>query len=262
MRRSIILLLFIILFFVPVQSGQATADEMHRLDHLADDALQFAQLGRVEDVRRVIEKIGTILDSETGNHLPVDEWRMLSLSYQEVNKLLHQNDVDEEQLLSQLTKFRLVVDAIATDYQPLWLDMESIVTDIVDEAIEAFHAGDEETFLSQMDAFFHTYELLYPSLVVDVPLEKIQRVDSHIQYIKMNVETMLSSDRASGELTQLQEEVRSLFTDTEEDEADPSLWWVIITTGGIIVSTLSYVGYRKYRGEKEKKRHYDRGHKY
>ena len=40
----------------------------------------------------------------------------------------------------------------------------------------------------------------------------------------------------------------------KKDEADPSLIWVIISTGGMIVLTLSYVGWRKYRGEKEKNR--------
>lgn len=40
----------------------------------------------------------------------------------------------------------------------------------------------------------------------------------------------------------------------DEDEADPSLWWVIISTGSIIIATLSYVGWRKYNGDKEMKK--------
>ena len=262
MRRSIILLIVCVWFFVPFQSGQAQTEVLDTIDRYAHDALQLAKLGRIEDARRIIEQIGMNLDSDRELSLSADEWRILMLSYQEVNMILDQDALDEKRIVQELTKFRLVVDAITTDYHPLWLDMEPIVIDTVDGAVEAFHAGDVETFRTQMDAFFATYELLYPSLVIDVPFEKVQRVDSHIQYVKMNVEKMLTSDRASNELALLQDEVRTLFTDTEEDEADPSLWWVIITTGGIIVTTLSYVGYRKYRGEKEKKRRFDRSHKY
>jgi sporulation protein YpjB len=37
----------------------------------------------------------------------------------------------------------------------------------------------------------------------------------------------------------------------DQDQADPSLWWVIISTGSIIIMTLSYVGWRKYKGDKD-----------
>ena len=47
----------------------------------------------------------------------------------------------------------------------------------------------------------------------------------------------------------------------DEDEADPSLWWVIISTGSIIILTLSYVGWRKYQGEKEIRKPRTRVHK-
>ncbi len=44
-------------------------------------------------------------------------------------------------------------------------------------------------------------------------------------------------------------------------EADPSLWWVIISTGGIIVLTLSYVGWRNIKAEKEKQYRYKKEQK-
>lgn len=47
----------------------------------------------------------------------------------------------------------------------------------------------------------------------------------------------------------------------EDDEADPSLWWVIISTGSIIIMTLSYVGWRKYQGDKELRKNRSRDQK-
>jgi len=49
-------------------------------------------------------------------------------------------------------------------------------------------------------------------------------------------------------------DLKNLFENMDEDEADPSLWWVIISTGSIIILTLSYVGWRKYKGDREKPR--------
>lgn len=54
-------------------------------------------------------------------------------------------------------------------------------------------------------------------------------------------------------LTKLEEDLSSVFAHVDQDEADPSLLWVILTTGSIILLTLTYVGFRKYRAEKEKK---------
>ena len=50
----------------------------------------------------------------------------------------------------------------------------------------------------------------------------------------------------------MKRKLQTIFEGLTEDEADPSLWWVIISTGSIIILTLSYVGWRKYKGERER----------
>lgn len=262
MRRRTILFLVIIFIFIPVSTGFAKTEQLATLDSLADNALQLVKVGRIDDAKKVVEQIGAILqeDDDVGS-VSADEWRMIHLTYREVSEMFAQDEVAIEPLQENLTKFRLVVDAAMTDYDPLWLGMESFVSDTVEAAIAAYHSGDQVEFKNQLNTFFHIYDLLYPSIVIDVPVEKVQRVDAYVQYVKTNTDYLLTNDEAVVELVALEEEVRSLFDDTEEDEADPSLWWVIITTGGIIVATLSYAGFRKYIGEKEKKRRFDRNHK-
>ncbi|MDI5789376.1 sporulation protein YpjB [Bacillus licheniformis] len=48
--------------------------------------------------------------------------------------------------------------------------------------------------------------------------------------------------------------LEDVFDQVEEDDADPSLLWVILTTGSIILSTLTYVGFRKYKAEEDRRR--------
>jgi sporulation protein YpjB len=50
----------------------------------------------------------------------------------------------------------------------------------------------------------------------------------------------------------MEEELQNLFDRIKDDEADPSLLWVMISTGSIILLSLSYTGWRKFKGEKEK----------
>ena len=55
-------------------------------------------------------------------------------------------------------------------------------------------------------------------------------------------------------LTLLEKDLEDVFDQVEEDDADPSLLWVILTTGSIILSTLTYVGFRKYKAEEDRRR--------
>mgnify|MGYP001436837360 FL=1 len=75
MRRGMIVLIAMILFFVANQNGQARSENMQYIDRLSNDALQLAKLGRMEDVRRIIAQIGVHLEQETNVQLSTDEWR-------------------------------------------------------------------------------------------------------------------------------------------------------------------------------------------
>ena len=98
------------------------------------------------------------------------------------------------------------------------------------------------------------YDVIYPSIKLHLKPERIQKLDARIEWID-HYRPLVISDAAHHEnLEKLEEELRSIFQNPKEDEADPSLWWVMITTGSIIVITLTYVGWRKYKGQKDREK--------
>lgn len=111
---------------------------------------------------------------------------------------------------------------------------------------------DTITFNSQLNLFLSQYEMIYPSLKVDLSKETMQQLDTRIQYINQYRPEVIKDEKSQKELDALQNELTSIFDDMGEDDSDPSLWWVIISTGSIIILTLSYVGWRKYKGDREK----------
>jgi sporulation protein YpjB len=96
--------------------------------------------------------------------------------------------------------------------------------------------------------------MIYPSLKVDLSKETMQQLDTRIQYINQYRPEVISDGESQKELDALQNELSTIFDEMGEDDTDPSLWWVIISTGSIIIMTLSYVGWRKYKGDREKPR--------
>ena len=169
--------------------------------------------------------------------------------------------MEYEERVQRLTKFRLVVDAIATSHQPLWTEMKNQILTAFQEAREAASTGDTAHFHSNFNHFMSLYNVIYPSMKVDVSAENIQRIDARINFIDEYRSEVVNNVKSQQELEGLEMDLKNLFENMDEDEADPSLWWVIISTGSIIILTLSYVGWRKYQGEKDMRKNRSRVHK-
>lgn len=92
--------------------------------------------------------------------------------------------------------------------------------------------------------------MIYPSLTIDISEDQLDTVGKHIAVIEQEGFQQMTESTKLERLSLLQNDLKSVFDRVEEDDADPSLLWVMITTGGIIITALTYVGYRKYRAEK------------
>jgi len=86
-------------------------------------------------------------------------------------------------------------------------------------------------------------------------------LDARINFIDVYRSQIVSNPKSLKELDGLETDLKKLFTDMDEDQVDPSLWWVIISTGSIIIMTLSYVGWRKYKGDKDIQQDHSREYK-
>ena len=154
-----------------------------------------------------------------------------------------------------------MIDAIATSHQPLWTEMKNQIFTAFQEAREAARTGASAHFHSNFNNFMALYNVIYPSMKIDVSAENIQRIDARINFIDEYRSEVVSNVKTQQELEGLEMDLKNLFENMDEDEADPSLWWVIISTGSIIILTLSYVGWRKYQGEKDMRKNRSRVHK-
>jgi sporulation protein YpjB len=191
----------------------------------------------------------------------VDELRIVNVSHDEAVEATVSPTMKYEERLNKLTKFRLVIDAISTSHQPLWTEMKDQVMSAFQHAKEAAYKGDSASFHSNFNSFLSLYNVIYPSIKIDVPVENIQKLDARINYIDEYRTQVVNNANSKQELVGLETDLKNLFDNMGEDQAEPSIWWVIISTGSIIIATLSYVGYRKYQGDKDMKKDRSRDQK-
>lgn len=244
------------MMLTPITVFAEQQSPMEKLDDISDEALQMVKFQRYEDAKKMLDYFSDQFTSIKGTEEPLsmDEVRIVNTSHDEAMEAAVSPNMKYEERLNKLTKFRLVIDALATSHQPLWTEMEDQIMTSFHQAKEAVLMGDTAHFHTKFNTFLSLYNVIYPSMKIDVPVENIQRLDARIDFINEYRSQVVNDVKSQQELDALDTDLKNLFANMEEDEADPSLWWVIISTGSIIIMTLSYVGWRKYLGDKERKK--------
>lgn len=247
----------------PISVSAEQQSPMEKLDDISDEALQMVKFQRYEDAKKLLDYFSDQFSSITGKEKPLtmDEVRIVHTSHDEAMEAAVSPSMKYEERINKLTKFRLVIDAIATSHQPLWTEMEEQIMTAFHQAKDAAIKGDAAHFHTNFNSFLSLYNVIYPSMKIDVPVENIQRLDARIDFIDEYRSQVVNNSKSQQELENLDTDLKNLFANMEEDEADPSLWWVIISTGSIIIMTLSYVGWRKYQGDKNMKKDRSRDQK-
>lgn len=236
---------------------------MEKLDDISDEALQMVKFHRYDDAKKLLDYFTAQFTSIKGEQKPLtmDELRIVTVSHDEAVEATVSPNMKYQERLNKLTKFRLVIDAISTSHQPLWTEMKDQVMTAFHQAKEAANKGDTASFHSNFNSFLSLYNVIYPSIKIDVPVENIQKLDARINFIDEYRTQVVNNANSKQELDGLETDLKNLFDNMDEDQAEPSIWWVIISTGSIIIMTLSYVGFRKYQGEKDLKKNRSRDQK-
>lgn len=252
-----ILLVMVIWLVIPVNSsfGQ-TSSSLNQLDALSDKALEMTKLERYEDSEKMLTHFSDLFMQITAKEsiFDMDELRIITVAHNEALKAVQDDKMENREKVKSVTKFRLVIDAIKSTHQPLWTNMESSMMETFNQTKKAALLQDSDKFQKELSILLTQYDMIYPSLKVDLSSEKIQQLDTRISFINQSRTMLMTDQKAQLELDALQYDLKSIFENMDDDQADPSLWWVIISTGSIIILTLSYVGWKKYKGDKEAKK--------
>lgn len=252
-------IIFCTIFLLTTANLFAKTDKestLMKLDQITDEALQMVQLNRNHDAKRLLDYFSDQLLAVNNNEqlFSMDELRIISMSHEDALQAITNEEMQQDDRIKKVMQLRLVTDAIISHHEPLWTGMESQLMTVLYDMKEAIFNGENETFHYQLNHFLSLYEIIYPSLKIDVSIETMQQLDTRISYIDQYRQQLLTDISGQRELEVLEANLKNIFSRVSEDEADPSLWWVIISTGSVIIVTLSYVGWRKYVGDKQNRK--------
>lgn len=255
-RKVIVLILSLLLLLTPVVANAEIDPSIKKLDDISDEALNMVKIYRYEDAKKLLEHFeGEFIKATGKGHLfTMDELRIVTTAHDAALEAVENTDTEHEERIHKVTRFRLVMDALQSMHQPLWTEMEEPIMTVFNGMRDAVYKGDNEDFYSNLDSFLSLYEVIYPSLKIDVTPQRIQQLNARVTYIDQYRPEVLTEMSSQAQLEALEADLMNIFDDMTEDEADPSLWWVIISTGSIIILTLSYVGWKKYQAERQRRK--------
>ncbi|MRX70979.1 sporulation protein YpjB [Bacillus lacus] len=250
-----------VFFFLaaPVIVQAVETHDWGTLNKLSDTAYQLAKQNKFTESAEILKYFEQEIQKmpELGESMPKEHFRTISISQQHALEAMSSGGAREDEKVRAVTQFRLLVDALGSQYDPLWSSFEEPVMTVLQDLKRCAERGDTLSFQYSWSKFAGIYNMIYPSVVVDVHPQEIKRMDAHISVVEDSLFFSLPATARTKQLLVMEEDLKTIFERAHKDEADPSLLWVIISTGSIIISTLTYVGWRKYRAETERRNQRD-----
>ncbi len=238
-------------------SINATSNEENweKLDQISDQTLQMVKQERYMDAKQLLTHFSNefLRMNQREQSFSMDELRIISLTHDSAFEAVTSTSLSFEERINRVTQLRLVIDAMRSEHQPMWTEMEDSIMTTFGQMKETALEGDHETFNHLVTIFLSKYNMIHPSITVDITPADVQKIDSHIAFLDTYRNEDLKAATRVQQLEQMELDLKNMFERMTEDEADPSLIWVMISTGGAIILTLIYVGWRKYKGDKQKR---------
>ncbi|WFE12639.1 sporulation protein YpjB [Bacillus atrophaeus] len=254
-RKLTICLLLALIFYI----GNAKAEErgsLEELNELSDMVFQMTRQSQYDEALQVLgyfeKKLKAAEKSPANQSLSGAQIRQITLGYNDMERSLKQTDTSDSEKMRAAAQFRMLIDAVKNQSDPLWGSLEKPIMETFSALKKEVRENGKTNFHEKWNEFISLYDLIYPSLTMDISIDQLDDVGKHIDMIEQEAFHHMTVSTKLERLSLLQKDLKSVFDRVEKDDADPSLLWVILTTGGIIITALTYVGYRKYRAEKNK----------
>ncbi|QBP92112.1 sporulation protein YpjB [Bacillus mycoides] len=253
MKRTLIGLIAFLIIMFPVR---IYAEEWSELTGLLDDSLQLVKKKEDKKAIQVLYHFSEqFLSKENENNSKVTsgQIRVVSLAYDKAKQSLAE-DSDRQVKVDNMLALQLAVDAQVSKYQPLWMERERKIMNAFSQVEKAMEKEDDGQFQQTLNTFLNEFNIIYPSLMIALPENEAQRVNAHLSYLDEFRNVMLKTKGGQMQLGIIKGDLQKIFHTVKKDEIAPSLIWFMTITGGLILFTLTYVGWRKYKGEREKRR--------
>ncbi|WP_085523567.1 sporulation protein YpjB [Tuberibacillus sp. Marseille-P3662] len=246
-------LLFILL--IPATGLAKEPEEAwDKLSDLSDQVFQLTESGHYPAAADALHRFEEQWEdySELTKMTPDNHERILKSSIGKLEQYLDSLDFDKEEKQEAATEFRLVVNALTDDSTPMWMQFHDDMNSHFERMTKALKADGSSQFQYELNQFMNDYDMLYPSMLIDVDQSSMRKVQQAVQDLATQSDQLSANSQSQSQsLKTLENRVQTAFEMPHSSNKNlHSFQWTALPIGGLIILTLLYVAWRKYQGEK------------
>ncbi len=248
-RTNVILSVVLLISLVMVNHVQASETEYKELQTTTYRFLQYVKEGHDRAAVAALEELKSVNEKQS-------IFSNTKISTQEINSLINETQLalqdskstTKEKYHMSLT-IVLLYDAIWNNEDALWVTWKLYLEDEIDRLVQS---GDVSN--ASIHHLYTLYERLIPALKVSLDEEEYRMMQQHRESFLAFLSGGSQQDHISfiNTLSQDLEKIPAVKEKEKSFTEEPGFIWLLFSVGSLIISTLMYVGWRKYKGENEK----------
>lgn len=262
-HRLLSMLLVIIIVFIADYdviwadgSSSLSSKQAEQLSMAVETLYRDVVDGNIIKVRMEIEQVEKLFTSSSFQGLTeVEGIHALAECIVEVKVATAQASIQPELWLQATAKLRLAANSLSNKQQPLWHQYYKVVREDLRIMQDQLNSNNKQGLKEAYDSLEAHYELIRPAVVIKKKPFEVHMIDSWISYAGGLITSNTSKSEAiRSMITQGEEHFNVLFGKKKDEPAFANQIEFNSTQKGVwmgalfILSILTYVGYRKYRG--------------
>ncbi|WDF03542.1 MULTISPECIES: sporulation protein YpjB [Shouchella] len=253
MWRTILVAVILSVLLLPVFSD-AVEDKnptWNEFDGLAGQLLQQLKQGDIDDAKQTALVLSDEMDVYPFSE---EEWTLSSMrtlvtTFESAYDALFAEDVTVEEQVRLAMALRLSTDAVQQVNQPLWNQMDRQLLDSLDRISAVNDPFQSQQYMYEVNRTLQLYDTVRPAVLISKGYEQVSELDAMHHKLQ---EQQLSQAEIDNHLDVMRHEYLALFAFSSVETVDPGLYVVMFIIGTPVFLTLSYVGFRKFKGQRKK----------
>ncbi|QQK79883.1 hypothetical protein HUG20_08275 [Salicibibacter cibi] len=254
--RGWLIMLAAVIFLVGIGAEQEEQghEEWAYIDAEAEEIVALVQSENNEEGRARVQALAdelTEADYET-MALDVHDMGTIIMSYERLQGALTEVSLARDERLAQALGFHYAVDAVLHPENPKWKETRRDVEEQLAQLRDAVSEGGS-SFQHAWNDWRKTFEMIYPAATLRLSPSEREEVRSLVTFMEEHSHRLKDEKEAQPFFDALEAQMIRLY-EGDIEENDPSLIAVIAIISGAILLSLSYTGWKKYRGEASRNR--------
>ncbi|QQK76032.1 hypothetical protein HUG15_11010 [Salicibibacter cibarius] len=255
MRGWLIMLTAVIfLMGLGAEQEEQGREEWAYIDAEAEKIVAHVQSENDEEGRARVQALAdelTVADYES-MALDVHDMGTIIMSYERLQGALTEVSLERDERLAQALSFHYAIDAVINPENPKWKETRRDVEEQLAQLREAASEGGS-SFEHAWNDWRKTFEMIHPAATLRLSPSEREKVRSLVTFMDEHSHRLKDEQAARPFFDALEAQMTRLY-EGDIEENDPSLITVIAIISGAILLSLSYAGWKKYRGEARRSR--------